>query len=111
MIALIARLYRLALEYLKRYPAALAAVTNIVIALAARFGLHLTADQVVYLFTATTAILGALVHIGVVPLAKIVVKDVVAEVESPQVTQAVKGDAEKVIRQVVADVASAEAEK
>lgn len=54
-----------------RYPAVSAGLANIVIVIAAKFGLHLSANQVVETATAAAAILGILVHMGVIPVTKV----------------------------------------
>jgi len=54
-----------------RYPAVSAGLVNIAVVVATRFGLHLTADQVVEVAGAAAAILGVLVHMGVIPVTKV----------------------------------------
>lgn len=54
-----------------RYPAVSAGLANVVIVIAAKFGLHLSANQVVETATATATILGILVHMGVIPVTKV----------------------------------------
>jgi anti-sigma factor RsiW len=55
---------------LLRYPAVSAALANIAVVMAATFGFHLTADQVVTTVSFTAALTGVLVHAGVIPMHK-----------------------------------------
>ena len=53
------------------YPAATAAVANVIIVVAATFGLHLNATELATVASIVAAVFGALVHSGVVPLVKV----------------------------------------
>lgn len=56
--------------FLSHEPAILAAVLNICVAVAAYFGLHITGNQLIYVVGVATALFGALVRAGVIPLSK-----------------------------------------
>ena len=73
---------------LVKYPAISAGLANIAVAVGAKFGLHLTADQLVAAVSFTAAITAVLVHAGVIPMAKAKKGDV-----PPKVEQAIKQNA------------------
>jgi len=54
-----------------KYPAASAAIGNIIVVLAAAFGLHLTVDQLAGAAAIVAGIFGVLVHAGVIPVTKV----------------------------------------
>lgn len=63
-VAIVAAIWRL----VARYPAATAAVGNIIIVLATGFGLHLTGAELATFASVVAAVFGALVHANVIPL-------------------------------------------
>lgn len=67
----VANVYLTVYRVLRTYPAMSAAVLNVIVALAAYFGLHMTADQLAGFFAVTSIILGMVVHSNVVPLPKV----------------------------------------
>lgn len=54
-----------------RYPAASAAIGNIVVVLAASFGLHFSVDQLAATAAIVAGVFGVLVHAGVIPVTKV----------------------------------------
>lgn len=54
-----------------RFPAATAAIANVIIVVAAAFGLHLNTAELATVASVVAAVFGALVHAGVVPLVKV----------------------------------------
>lgn len=62
------RIVKALLALLARYPAAVAAVLNVAVALAARFGFHASATELAVIVSAVAAILGAYVHSRVSPV-------------------------------------------
>ncbi len=54
-----------------RYPAAAAAIANIVVVLGASFGLHFSVDQLATTAAIVAGVFGVLVHAGVIPVTKI----------------------------------------
>ncbi len=54
----------------KAYPVIAAGAANIIIALAARYGVHVTGDQLATVVSVATAALAALTHRHVSPVAK-----------------------------------------
>jgi hypothetical protein len=54
----------------KGYPALTAGLANVVIVLAARWGIHVTADQLAGLGAAVAAILAGIIHASVSPTQK-----------------------------------------
>lgn len=58
-------------QWVKAYPALVTGGLNIAIAFAARYGFHVTIDQLLGLVTAVTAFVSYFVHSQVMPLAKL----------------------------------------
>jgi membrane protein YdbS with pleckstrin-like domain len=56
---------------LRTYPALSAALLNIAVVCAGYFGLHVTGDQLIYVGGVVTVLFGTLVHMGVIPIAKL----------------------------------------
>src|SRR3954451_116532 len=54
-----------------RYPALTAGVFQVIIIVGAKFGLHLTADQLASMAGVIAVVFGLLVHAGVIPVAKV----------------------------------------
>ncbi len=54
----------------RRYPAATTGALSVAVALLARFGLHVTADQLVAIVAPLAALVAAVVHATVTPTAK-----------------------------------------
>ncbi len=71
VLDVLVRLYATVRALLKQYPAASAALLNIAVAVCAFFGLAITGPQLVIVIGAVTAVLGALVHQNVTPVAKL----------------------------------------
>lgn len=53
------------------YPAATAAIANVIIVVAADLGFHLTVTELTTVASIVAVVFGALVHSGVVPLVKV----------------------------------------
>lgn len=58
-------------QWIKTYPALVTGALNILIAFAAKYGLHLTVDQLLGLITAVTAFFAYFTHSQVIPLTKL----------------------------------------
>jgi hypothetical protein len=54
-----------------KYPAAAAAIGNIVVVLGASFGLHFSVDQLAATAAIVAGVFGILVHAGVIPVTKV----------------------------------------
>lgn len=57
-------------KLVSRYPAVTAGISNVIIIVAAAFGLHLTAGELATTASIVAAVFGALVHAGVIPVTK-----------------------------------------
>jgi hypothetical protein len=66
---------------LAKYPSIAAGLANIVVVMAATFGFHLTANQVVTVVSFTAAVTAVLVHAGVIPMHEAKKGNVPAKVE------------------------------
>lgn len=58
-------------RFVKTYPALLTGLLNIAIAFAAKYGFHVTTDQLLGIFTAVTAFFAYFTHSQVIPLTKL----------------------------------------
>ena len=57
--------------FISRYPAAVAAIGNIIVVLGAAFGLHLNAAELATTASIVAGVFGVLVHAGVIPVSKV----------------------------------------
>jgi hypothetical protein len=64
MLAFLKRVYASIKAALFAYPGGMAAVLGVAVALAARFGLHLTVNELTAAYAVAAALIGAFVHVA-----------------------------------------------
>jgi len=82
---MLTRIYQAAAYMLKTNPALVAALVNVGVAMAAHFGFHVTADQLVAYTSMAAVFLGLIVRGNVVPLNKLDVQIKPVALEEPAV--------------------------
>ena len=75
---------------LVKYPAIAGGLATILVAMASTFGLHWTTEQVVSVVSFTAAVVGLLIHLNVIPVAKAKKGDVPPKVETAVLEKVMK---------------------
>ncbi len=70
-MAFLKRIYMIAKAAVRAYPGGLAGVVGVAVAVAARFGFHLTPDELMTVYAVAAAAIGAYVHYVAVPKSRL----------------------------------------